>query len=70
MIAQSYAAKSNANVLPSRNMIIGNETYEVNGTGLNGLMHDQRKSELNDRWGFGMIGRAAQPRSCRGVGAR
>ena len=56
MIAQSFAVKSNSNVLPSRNMIIGNETYEVNGTGLNGLMHDPRSNELNDRWGFGMIG--------------
>ena len=47
MIAQSFAVKSNSNVLPSRNMIIGNETYEVNGTGLNGLMHDPRSNELN-----------------------
>ena len=56
MIAQNYAVKSNSQVVPTRNMIFGNETYEVNGTGLNGLMHDPRKTELNDRWGFGMIG--------------
>ena len=40
MIAQNYAIKSNSEVVPTRNMIFGNETYEVNGTGLNGLDGD------------------------------
>tara|TARA_R110001592_G_scaffold294594_1_gene564423 strand:+ start:519 stop:944 length:426 start_codon:yes stop_codon:yes gene_type:complete len=55
MIAQNYAVKSNSQVVPTRSMIFGNETYEVIGTGLNGLMHDPRKADLNDRWGFGML---------------
>lgn len=60
MIAQSHSIKQNAKTLPTRNMIIGNTTEEVVGTGLRGLMADPRmKNEFaRDLWGFGMIGGA------------
>ncbi len=56
MIAQSHSIKQNAKTLPTRNMIYGNTTEEVVGTGLRGLMADPRmKNEFGDLWGFGMI---------------
>ncbi len=57
MIAQSLSIKENAKTLPTRNMIFGNTTEEVVGTGLRGLMADPRmKNEFSrDLWGFGMI---------------
>ena len=56
MIAQSTTIKKDADAVPTRNMIFGNQTEEVIGVGLRGLMSDPRmKDEYGDLWGFGMI---------------
>lgn len=59
MIAQSTTIKKDADAVPTRNYIFGNQTEEVIGVGLHGLMHDTRmKDEYGDLWGFGMIASA------------
>jgi len=56
MIAQSTTIKKDADAVPTRNYIFGNQTEEVIGVGLHGLMHDPRmKDEYGDLFGFGMI---------------
>jgi hypothetical protein len=59
MIAQSTTIKKDADAVPTRNYIFGNQTEEVIGVGLHGLMHDPRmKDEYGDLFGFGMIASA------------